>query len=121
MVDKVHRRIFISPLLEAALFKPNNWNKEEFKKFLLENKITNPLDVDFLRKEELKCFVVVFVTFVFIFVVVVVNVVVIVVVMRVVVSHCWSVLVEQEEKATRIICFSVSAAGWLLVVVDDDE
>jgi hypothetical protein len=54
-------------------------------------------------------------------VVVVLNVVV-VIVMRVVVSHCWSVLVEQEEKATRrITCFSVSAAGWLLVVVDNDK
>lgn len=55
MVDEVQRRIRILNL-DADSFKLNNCNAESLKRFFANNKITDPIDVEFLRNEELKCF-----------------------------------------------------------------
>ena len=55
MLDEVQRRIRILNL-DADSFKLNNCNVESLKRFFANNKITDPIDVEFLRTEELKCF-----------------------------------------------------------------
>jgi hypothetical protein len=55
MLDEVQRRICILNL-DVNSFKLNNCNVESLKRFFANNKITDPIDVKFLRTEELKCF-----------------------------------------------------------------